>query len=109
MCYDVFFITFLQEMLSKIIGCELGWYIHNAGSLHIYEKHLDMAEKILEEGLPSHIKIMDPMNNLDYLQDFLDIERAIRKGSSISNEKLHNLPEYWKRLIYVLIKYNESK
>lgn len=40
--------TFLQEVLACILGVEIGVYTHKAGSLHIYEKHYTMADKILE-------------------------------------------------------------
>jgi len=51
---DVPFFTFVQLMLlekmKKIYkDLELGTYYHNAGSLHIYERHYEMLDKILED------------------------------------------------------------
>lgn len=51
---DVFQFTMLQEAmmleLRKVYPeLELGRYYHNAGSMHIYDRHFEMAAKILED------------------------------------------------------------
>jgi thymidylate synthase len=53
-CNDVFtFALFQQLMLNELnergAGVELGSYHHHAGSLHLYERHFDMAEEVLAE------------------------------------------------------------
>lgn len=55
-CNDVFQFTMLQELLlielrqdPQFENLELGPYVHYAGSLHIYERHFPMVEKILTE------------------------------------------------------------
>ena len=55
LCNDVFtFCMFQQLMLNElnIRGAEvdLGSYYHHAGSLHLYERHFSMAEKIIVES-----------------------------------------------------------
>jgi len=45
--YDIPAFTFFQEMLALELGVELGEYIHTSNSLHIYERHFEMVEKIL--------------------------------------------------------------
>jgi len=45
--YDVPAFTMFQELLANELGVELGTYTHVSNSLHIYERHFDMAEKIL--------------------------------------------------------------
>ena len=54
MCNDIFtFCLFQQLMFNELKGknkkLRLGKYHHHAGSLHIYDRHYSMADKILEE------------------------------------------------------------
>ena len=46
--YDIPAFTVFQEILANELGVELGTYTHTSNSLHIYERHFDMAEKILK-------------------------------------------------------------
>lgn len=43
-CNDVPFFTVLQELIAAMLGVELGYYYHNAGSEHIYSKHFHMLD-----------------------------------------------------------------
>jgi thymidylate synthase len=45
--YDVFLFTMLQEIISTQLGLKLGQYHHFCGSLHLYDRHIDLAERIL--------------------------------------------------------------
>ena len=45
--YDVPAFTFMQELLAVQLGVGLGTYTHVSNSLHIYERHFDMVEKML--------------------------------------------------------------
>ncbi len=46
--YDIPAFTLFQELLANELGVELGTYTHMSNSLHIYERHFDMAETILK-------------------------------------------------------------
>ena len=46
--YDVSQFTFIQECFANILGIGLGTYTHIAGSLHIYEKDVELFKRILE-------------------------------------------------------------
>ncbi|MGW4171838.1 thymidylate synthase [Streptomyces chartreusis] len=46
MPYDLFFYTVLHELVAGWLGAELGYFHHHVGSLHVYENHLDHAERI---------------------------------------------------------------
>lgn len=46
--YDLFMFTCLQEVIAKELGIEMGCYIHCPTSLHVYEYHWDLLEKINE-------------------------------------------------------------
>jgi len=43
--YDVPSFVSVQAMLAISLGVPLGGYVHNAGSLHLYEKHLDVQAR----------------------------------------------------------------
>jgi len=46
--YDIPAFTLFQELLANELGVELGSYTHMSNSLHIYERHFEMAETILK-------------------------------------------------------------
>lgn len=48
--YDLFMFTCLQEVIAKELGIEMGYYIHCPTSLHVYEYHWDLIDKINEEN-----------------------------------------------------------
>jgi thymidylate synthase len=45
-CYDVFTFTLFQEMMARELDLQLGTYFHFVGSLHIYERHWNLAEAL---------------------------------------------------------------
>lgn len=103
MCYDVFFITFLQEMLASELGLNLGWYQHQVASYHLYDKHLEMAKAIIQEGTPIQREGMPPLTNPECVLAFLEIESILRTQHHLPLEKIETLPEYWRRLASPLI------
>jgi thymidylate synthase len=46
--YDVPAFTLFQEILANELDVDLGTYTHVSNSLHIYERHFEMAENILK-------------------------------------------------------------
>ena len=55
MCNDIFtFCMFQQLMFNELRkyykDLQLGTYYHHAGSLHLYDRHYKMADKIIEDG-----------------------------------------------------------
>lgn len=57
---DVPAFTFMQEMMAKELGVELGPYIHVSNSLHVYERHFEMCEQILK-GASNYSSVPMPM------------------------------------------------
>ena len=51
--YDVPAFTFLQELMAFELGLNLGKYTHVSNSLHIYEKHDHIVDKILTNSYHS--------------------------------------------------------
>jgi len=51
---DVFQFTMLQEIMAVQLrefypNLDVGYYFHNAGSMHIYDRHFEMAGKIIKD------------------------------------------------------------
>ena len=46
--YDIPAFTIFQELLANELEVEIGTYTHTSNSLHIYERHFEMAETILK-------------------------------------------------------------
>lgn len=44
--YDIFMFTCLQQVIANSLGIECGKYIHQPGSLHVYEKHYDTLKEL---------------------------------------------------------------
>lgn len=60
MPYDVFSFTMLQEVMARQLDVEPGTYTHVVGSLHLYDRHRAMAERIVSEA-PSPVAAMPEM------------------------------------------------
>ena len=85
--YDLFSFTLMQECMllelqqyPKFEKLELGSYYHTAGSMHIYERHFEQAEKIIEE-YRSNLKLheaMEPLSSLYQLKVVSHIAENIR-------------------------------
>jgi thymidylate synthase len=85
--YDVPAFTLMQELLafelSKEMGrdVDLGDYIHLSSSLHIYERHFAMAEKIIDEGNGKDYKKFSQMPRMTSeppISDLMSLEAEIR-------------------------------
>jgi thymidylate synthase len=63
---DVFAFTFIQEIIARTIGLEVGSYSHFVGSLHLYNSDEERARNYLNEGFQSPIS-MPPMPEGDPL------------------------------------------
>ena len=57
MPYDVFCFTTLQKLIADAIGAEYGWYQHQVGSLHLYDRDLARAEQALAVAPPPEAAI----------------------------------------------------
>jgi thymidylate synthase len=105
--YDVFLFTMLQEYLAVSIGVEVGEYVHMASSMHLYERHFDLAEGILDSEKRVEEE-MPPMTDISQLPSFLECERALREGAS-SEAALWTLSSpYWRQLAGPLLDHREA-
>jgi thymidylate synthase len=93
--YDVFLFTMIQELLAETIQVKLGEYHHIPGSLHLYERHFSLAERILRSSESSDFE-MPAMACIEEIPRFLASERELR----ISNVRPRkNLSCFWMELL----------
>jgi thymidylate synthase len=102
--YDVFLFTMLQELLACELGITLGVYHHVAGSLHIYERNLELGQRIVDAGPGSEFQ-MPPMNSPTEIPTFLFFEDLIRRGGAQSSSEFSGLSPFWHDLLTVLLSF----
>jgi thymidylate synthase len=61
--YDVVMFTLLQETIANELGIEVGQYIHNPGSLHVYENYFDFNGYEMLEQMRYHSEPIYMRNN----------------------------------------------
>lgn len=108
---DVFQFTMLQECMVMALrtvypDLELGFYYHNAGSMHIYNQHFEMAGKIIADGRLLEISMvpMDAFND-DILTGLVGVEAAWQADGAHADFKFSAvgawslLTPYWQNLV----------
>lgn len=103
MPYDIFSFTMLQEMLAVELNVELGSYTHMVGSLHIYEKHFSVFDRLAEAENPtdqSMLRMTKEAVTNEQVSLILQAEHALRKNEAIGN--INRLDPYWRIFVEVL-------
>ena len=108
-CYDIFIFTMFQELLALRLGCEVGWYQHMVGSLHLYEKHWRLATDILETSRPERKESMSVMLHPDQITQVIEYERQIRVSSTVDPNTTFHVAPYWANILVVLLYYKLIK
>ena len=117
---DVFQFTMLQEALMLQLrktypNLEMGHYYHNAGSMHIYSRHFDMANKIIadEASLEMPMVVMDRFD--DDVCTFLVATEQIWRNAGMPVDYdftqlqcFNALSPYWKALIRMCFNEDEE-
>jgi thymidylate synthase len=98
--YDCFIMTMLQESLAKQLGYPLGEYVHYAASLHVYERHFPLVERMLAAVEESENASMPPMPGAVPADSLFSYEKLIREKEPVLD--FADLPIYWKDLLLVL-------
>jgi thymidylate synthase len=116
--HDIFCFTMIQEIMARTIGCELGEYIHFAGSMHIYENNIDQVYAYLNTDT-SEIHEMPRMPDIDIsnsdLKKIIRIEKTIRTSKYISllelsqMKKFKELNWYWQDICRVFLFFKRTK
>jgi len=101
--YDIPFFTIVQELMLqhlkmadwyKYSRLELGSFVLNCGSLHLYDKNMDKAHKVLLQPDTNEKDERMPrmkMSTLGEIPKFLKYEKDIRMGVCISHPPIENL------------------
>lgn len=85
--YDVFSFTSLQEILANDLKVDLGTYHHYVSSMHIYDYHYELANKIVSSKVESPI-CFPKFNNInkDSINKILTNERELREKGKLIKE-----------------------
>jgi thymidylate synthase len=114
--YDIPAFTLFQEKLANELNVELGAYRHMSNSLHIYERHFKMCEKILNSSNSSFETFeMQKMpvvgdktfEDLHLLQDVFRQTDDINRITKILNSYESN--EYWEDWAKILAAHRIGK
>jgi thymidylate synthase len=97
--YDVFLFTMLQELLASQLGVSLGSYTHIAGSMHLYDRHCDLAQRIID-GPIADAAAMQALDRPDQLPLFLAYEAWLRNQAD--QRPATTFSTYWRSLLDVL-------
>lgn len=81
--YDIFCFTTLQRIIAEELNLQLGIYVHQAGSMHLYERNFEKTKKILDNYESSYHNID---NRLDNANHYLPLDTMIAKSLNIEKE-----------------------
>jgi len=106
--YDFFLFSYLQEFMAVELNVPVGIYHHCAASLHIYERHFDLAERILRDNGRGTEFIMPDAPDANF-QDFVRLEKELRtNGMDLEQLSALDIDGYWKELLKILY-YHHNK
>lgn len=117
---DVFQFTMLQEaMLLQLRDTypelQLGFYFHNAGSMHIYERHFEMADSIIKNDKAFDMSMI-PMDAFDgnIVANLVAVEKAWQTAGAPEDfdfttvHEFQFLTPYWRNLIKAFFLQDEA-
>ncbi|MYS23751.1 thymidylate synthase [Streptomyces sp. SID4948] len=106
MTSDVFSFTFLQEMLARELGVAVGSYVHQVGSLHLYDPDHARAVEVLadpaaDEAPAWDFPAMPAGDNWPYVREVLAVEEQLRLGRHTlpADPAGLGLPDYWSQVL----------
>lgn len=102
--HDVFCFSMIQELVARSVGINVGQYVHVVGSLHLYDRDAEDAQRFLDEGY-FDLKEMPPMPAVDPMGDVAEIlesEAQLRAGLDPLSVALPS-NQYWADLARLLV------
>lgn len=116
---DVFSFTFLQELMARSLGVELGNYCHVVGSMHVNDVDAPWVQRILAEyeklgGDTAYaFPAMSGGDNVQWLPTVLAYERELRTRPDFAltprDESLQALPAYWQQVLLLFALYRDVR
>lgn len=110
--YDVFMFTMLQETIANTLGIPIGYYIHNAGSLHVYEKYPQFnGYEMLDNMTQQDNNIPIKFNNNSNLKEWKALSEMFVNGYSDYHwlSKLNGTTQQVRDLFYAEDLYRKLK
>lgn len=97
--HDVFCFTMLQELVATELDLELGEYIHMVGSMHLYDRDREKAERYRKEGYQraAEMPAMPRSGPFRKVEELLALERKVRDGEQVDPDAELGDP-YWSDL-----------
>lgn len=119
--YDIHFFALLQELVAARLNVEVGEYIHVVDSLHLYEEHFELAEKIASTHHDSIYLTYHPQSyGLKTKEEYdktLKLILELEKLSRLNPDKVDKIKkildkienEGWKNYARIIASYNFKK
>ncbi len=98
--YDVFSFTLFQEMMLNELNTifkeplKMGTYVHNSGSMHLYDRDLEGAKKVCDEVQTFQVQPQDPITN-EMIHQLSLREQALRVNNFKIKKKGLNTTFDW--------------
>ncbi|MCF2858485.1 thymidylate synthase [Pseudoalteromonas sp. SMS1] len=104
MLSDIFSFTFVQEFIASLIGCDVGTYTHQVGSIHIYENNLEKVASLLQNSAQNMLSEQSlpvmPRSDFGVITSVLEYEKQIRSGHmSLHDINAVALDDYWRDIL----------
>jgi thymidylate synthase len=78
MPYDIFCFTEIQKLVAAELDVYTGWYQHNVGSLHLYDKHREKALLAVTEVVDSQVPRAQQQIGIDGARTAVTCEGLLR-------------------------------
>lgn len=112
---DVPAFTFMQELMALELGVDVGVYYHTSNSMHVYERHYDMCEKILNAETTLASTVMPPLKEKPPIDKLMDLERRGREATTsgelilLGNEARAYSDVLWTDWAHILLAHRAKK
>ena len=113
--YDISAFTLIQEKLANDLDVELGYYHHNASSLHIYERNFEVAKAVMNATLTSNCPSVHHMPKEIPVDKLIEFERKCQICQTLDELKtLYNscnteFGNYWSDWAKIFVGHRAKK
>lgn len=97
--YDIWCFTNIQILLADILGLEVGWYQHQANSLHVYERNLDKFKEVCNFSFPIETPEFDYKPCSKEIKLSETIKKVLQEERRVAFTKAYDYPETIKQSI----------
>lgn len=94
--HDIFSFTMIQEIVSRRLNIDIGYYSHYVTSMHLYKSDISNIGSFIREGWqePSEMPPMPTNNIVKNVNSLIKFERDVRNGNNVNAANFFNEP-YW--------------